>query len=358
MATVFFVSTGIYPNIKLEEESDIATAISIAGTTLEVVNTEGFNNGDYIIIGTLGKEITEIVKIVSVNSDTQFTISACKFAHSINDKVRKTPFNQVRFYHSSTETGTYTLEGTENMQVDNDDLATGHQTTLADAKTLYWKSTYYNQTTGDESDVDDSEATLGTKVHYCTSQDVCDYLDILSSKLDQSQISLLIDGVTTSIEDMSNSVFYQKTVTLEYHDGKGNFDDEYFLKELPIISITTLQTTQSAEGTASPSWNTLTDVADYEKTLETGRLAIVNSSFVPTKRRNGLRCTYITGFTSIPSAIRKLAYKMVAKEMAQSEVFSELINSSENIKEKIGQIDTMFIEKTLDKYRKAGMGNT
>ena len=122
MANLFWISTEIYPKIYMEEETYVATAISAAGTTLTVDNTNGFEANDYIVLGTLGDETTEIVQISTVDSDTQLTVSAVKFAHVVNASVRKTPFNQVRFYYSSTSTGTYTLDGTEDMQVDNKDL--------------------------------------------------------------------------------------------------------------------------------------------------------------------------------------------------------------------------------------------
>ena len=359
MATIFFVSAPIYPYVREEEESDIATAIAVGGTTLVVDNTQGFSSSDFIILGTIGTENTEIAQVASVDSDTQLTISATKFAYSVNDKVRKTPFDKIKFYQSATAAGSYTIDGSaEDMQVDNSDELTGHATTLSGARDKYWKAVYFNSTTSNVTDLEDSEAVLGATVLYCNPQDVTSMLNINETKIPFAAVSLLIEGATKEIEDTTNRVFYQKTVTLEYQDGKSNFDDEYFLQQIPVVSITSIETTSTTEGSASPTFNTLTDVTDYEKDLEIGMIAIVNSGRLPAEGRNRFRATYVTGSVTIPTAVRNACIFMVMRDLAKSKAYAELVKSSENIKEKIAEIDENFIMKKLKRYTVYPMGNT
>jgi len=360
MATMFFISAPIYPFIREEEETEITTAIAISGTTLVVDNTQGFSGDDYIIIGTLGKETAEIVKITSVDSNTSLTIGAVKFAHAVDDPVRRTPFNQINFYSCATETGTYALDGSaENMQVDNDDLMTGHATTTSNARTLFWKATYYNSTSGNETSQSDAEAIYGATTLYCTPQDVYDFLDLDETKLNSGTVSLVIEGATQEIESRANTLFYTGTITNEYHTGKGYFDDEYFLKHTPVIAITKIETTQNVEGTTTPTFDELTETSHYEKDLSTGRIAIVDSTYIPEKgRRNGFRASYTHGYSAIPRDIRRLAILMVCRDLALGEAYSELINSSENIKEKIAEVNERYIEETLAQYIRISIGKT
>ena len=359
MATLFHITAPIYPHIFEEEETDVATAIAAAGTTLVVDNTDGFSANDYIVIGTLGKETAEIVKIASNDSDTQLTIAAVNFAHAVNEPVKRTPFNQVKFLQCSTATGTYAADGSaESMQVDNKDLLTGHQTTLASARDKYWKVIYYNSTSTNQTSESDATATLGSSVLYCSVQDVYDFLDLKDDQINANTVSLVIENVTKEIDSLSNSSFYTNTTTTEYHDGKGSFDDEYFLENKPVIAITTLETTQSAEATATPTWDTLTVVSHYELTLSTGRIAIVDSSYIPTEGRNRFRCTYTWGHAAVPDDIRKLAILMVSRDLSHAERFTELIRSSENIKGEMLGVSEESIKMILSRYRKLPMGNT
>lgn len=126
-----------------KESTRISSSIDAAGTTLTVLNTEGLVADDYIILGTVGSECTEIVKITSVDSDTQLTIGATNFAHDIDDLVSFVPYNQIAFYSATTETGTKTKQGS-NVDLDVDDLVT--EVNLASVSSGYVFARYYNST--------------------------------------------------------------------------------------------------------------------------------------------------------------------------------------------------------------------
>lgn len=69
-----------------------------------VNNTDGFAANDYIILGEIGHEQTEILQIQTVTaaSGTLATTGNSRFAHSESTRVTKIPYNQIRFYWTST----------------------------------------------------------------------------------------------------------------------------------------------------------------------------------------------------------------------------------------------------------------
>ena len=129
----------------IQEKTRITERIASAGTTLKVKNTEGFSAYDYIILGTVANEKTEIVQITTVDTNTQFTIGATKFAHSVDDIVSYTPYNQIKFWSATTPTGTKSPQGSaENLEVD--DFVT--EVNLPGVTTGYIFARYYNSYLG------------------------------------------------------------------------------------------------------------------------------------------------------------------------------------------------------------------
>jgi hypothetical protein len=127
----------------IKEYTRITERIAAAGTTLKVKNTEGFSANDYIIIGSVGSEKTEIKKITTVDSVTQLTIAATSFAHNIDDPVAYTPYNQMEFYSASTKTGTKTVQGAK-VDLEVDDFVT--EVNLSAVSSGYVFSRFYNST--------------------------------------------------------------------------------------------------------------------------------------------------------------------------------------------------------------------
>jgi hypothetical protein len=132
----------------IQETTRITERIASAGTTLTVKNTEGLSALDYIVLGQIGSEKTEIVKITTVDSNTQLTIGATKFAHSVDDVVSYTPYNQIRFASATTIAGTKTQQGAA-TDLEVDDLVT--EVNLTSVTSGYVFARYYNSTTGDYS---------------------------------------------------------------------------------------------------------------------------------------------------------------------------------------------------------------
>ena len=128
----------------VRESTRLTSSVSAAGTTLSVRNTDGLSADDYIIIGTVGEEQTEIVKIATVDSDIQLTVGAVKFAHDRDDLVSYIPYDQIEYFSSTTPTGAKT-DLSVRVDLEVDDLVT--ETDITTVSSGYVFSRYYNSTT-------------------------------------------------------------------------------------------------------------------------------------------------------------------------------------------------------------------
>jgi len=145
--------------------SDDATA----GTSLSVENAQGFVANDYIVIGRMGNEMAELRKIASVTSNTITLSSATNFSHVDGTQVQKILFNQRKFYRSDSETGTYQLIATKDIEVDRPD-GTFYEDSAGTSSSWY-KATYYNEYTLTETSLDDAIACQAAESDHYTSLD-------------------------------------------------------------------------------------------------------------------------------------------------------------------------------------------
>ena len=318
------------------EFTPLALASAVNDTTITVDSTDGFVADDYIVVGEVGQEGTEIVKITSISSTTGMVVAALSYAHAVDCPIRKTPYNQVRFYRSATETGTYSIIATKNMDMDNKFRETNYDDTSG-TTSLWYKFTYINSTTNDETAVTDSTAFEGANILYCTVKDVYDLLDMNEDHTNApltSQIQLLIESRSTQFENETGSFFLPRNVgsatDYKYVDGKGIFQEILFLGFAPIISITEISTTLTSPN-ATASWNALTEGRDNDYILhkEMGAAEIVNSARVPEEQPNSLRWYGVVGYASVPNDVRVVIAKGVSTDLAKSNQFKNIISGRE-----------------------------
>jgi len=88
----------------LDQPTTILTAsVAAAATTLTVANNGGFVDDDFLLIGTIGEEKTEIARInAAVVAGTSLTTTALVFAHDEDTSITKIDYDQVRFYRGTT----------------------------------------------------------------------------------------------------------------------------------------------------------------------------------------------------------------------------------------------------------------
>jgi len=110
--------------------SYLSTNYSSGVTGVSVVNGTSYSDDDFVVIGEWGVETTEVMQIDTVSTNSLTFTAATKYPHSESTKVTIIPYNQVKFYRTTTDTfGTGTLLSTTDIQPD-------------DFYTKYFDSTY------------------------------------------------------------------------------------------------------------------------------------------------------------------------------------------------------------------------
>jgi len=139
--------------------------------TIEVDNLDGFETNDFIVIGYEGSELCEMTYITSINSRKEAVVSTIKFSHPEGTTITQYRYDQRKFYGATSEDGTYyelTADGSpKTIQVDDPQ---GTQLEYAGSEEYtYFKATYYNSNTDEETSLADAEATLADETKRYTS---------------------------------------------------------------------------------------------------------------------------------------------------------------------------------------------
>lgn len=116
--------------------------VSAGATSLTVLDTTGFAQNNYIVVGQPGMEQTEIVQITgAVSAGTALTTSALVFSHPIDTPVYLIRYNQIQLYGSTiaTDTNPTAIGSAVNIDIEN------NQTVIVPAtEYAYYYAKYYN----------------------------------------------------------------------------------------------------------------------------------------------------------------------------------------------------------------------
>lgn len=149
----------------IREEFGTLAADATAGTSvsLTLISNDGLVDDDFIVIGHEGNELCELEQINNtVTPGTVVRVATLKFNHKAGEPIVKYRFDKRKFYGCTTEDGSFTELTADGspvaIQVD-DPMGTTIEYTGVEGYT-YFKATYYNSAATEETDVDDSIATL------------------------------------------------------------------------------------------------------------------------------------------------------------------------------------------------------
>ena len=159
-------------NFIKSEKTEITADVS-AGSAVEVAvkNNQKYAENDFCIFGIEGSEGAKVVKISSVAGNTTITFATVKLAHLKGAPITKIRYNRRKFYGCVTKTGIFIYISINDIEVDNP-KGTYFEYTGVEGY-LYFKATYYNSVTLEESDIDDAIAVrAGAVDHYCSVYDI------------------------------------------------------------------------------------------------------------------------------------------------------------------------------------------
>ena len=139
----------------------LSSAVSAAGTALTVINNGGFTADDYILLGNLASEQSELAAISTVATNVTINSSALKFPHSINTSVQKVLYNQIKVEKSTDNGSNWTVEATININGDQEyfDYAINGALT-----TDIYRTRFYNSTLSQYSPYSNEIAASGSVV--------------------------------------------------------------------------------------------------------------------------------------------------------------------------------------------------
>lgn len=116
--------------IKEREFTSIAAnATAGSSVALTVANNDSFAANDYVIIGEIGMEKTELAQVSSVSGNTTITITTLKFDHAPNTRIYRIDYNQVEYSYATTLTGSKSVLTT--VAVQPDDFYTRYEDTTS-----------------------------------------------------------------------------------------------------------------------------------------------------------------------------------------------------------------------------------
>lgn len=150
-----------------------ADAVAGSSVTLQLVNNAGFADAAFVVIGELGSELAELQQInQAVTAGSNIRVATLVRDHPEGTPVVVFRYNKRKFYGSETQGGTYTeLSGSPiAIGVDNPQ---GTYMEYTGSTYNYFKATYYNSTTVEETDKDDLTGQAADQsTRYCTIWDI------------------------------------------------------------------------------------------------------------------------------------------------------------------------------------------
>lgn len=147
--------------------TDVSAGSAVAVT---VANGADYSAHDWVVIGYEGSEQAELCSVTSVSGNV-LTIATLVQNHSADEPVVRYRYNKRKFYGCTTATGSFT-EITANgspVTISPGDVQGAILEYTGVEGYTYFKSTYYNSYSSEESNIVDARAVLADEsLRYCS----------------------------------------------------------------------------------------------------------------------------------------------------------------------------------------------
>lgn len=151
-----------HPPVSSAEITKLSSTVAVGATTLPVQSNSIFVANDYVVVGKIGVDQSEIRKVSALVSTNQLTIDALIRAHPVDADVQIIRYNKLRVYRSTSEGGTYTEISGSPFDLEIDKSATVIDDPVGTADSWY-KISYFNSTSSEESALSDAMQGSGAK---------------------------------------------------------------------------------------------------------------------------------------------------------------------------------------------------
>lgn len=153
-----------HPDISLSEKTWLSLPLVASETSITVQSSNTFETNDFVVIGELGQERSELRKLSGVTDAVTLGLVGSEplFDHPTNTSVTQIRYNKIKVYSASSKEGAYTELSISPFDIDTDKMFT---TVYNDAETssTWYKITYYNSSTLLESDYSDPLSASGAE---------------------------------------------------------------------------------------------------------------------------------------------------------------------------------------------------
>lgn len=154
----------LHPEFPGTPRTSLTASIAAGAVTLSVLDTQGFTQdlgNQYVVVGNLGEERSEIMRVTAAPTATSLTVTATSYAHPVDVSVTLFQWNRVEIGRRTTAAGATTVIATIALQPDQA-VTTYVNTGTEDA---FYVVRFNNQQTATFSEYSDAAAPTGYAVN-------------------------------------------------------------------------------------------------------------------------------------------------------------------------------------------------
>jgi len=199
---------------------------------------------------------------------------------------------------------------TSDWSLDHDNVISGSDTLYTDGAEV---TTY-------SIDLDDGEITGVT-----AGTDKVVTVDYHYADIPDSYVQKILTRTDAELTESTGRTFDTASTT-EYINVEDSTQDEYFLNNWPVTTISSLQINTSSNITDAPSWQTLTqgignDFITNTQDLKSGSFRFIDN--FPNKGKDRIKVTYTHGLDNIPR-VEELATLLATRQMINSTIYQSI----------------------------------
>lgn len=200
-------------SINQKERTTVDTSASSGATTITLTSAQGIGANDYVLIGSIGQEQTELKLVSSISGDTLTLNTALSYAHDENEPVYALRGNQVQIYSGDDVDGKppsdSSFSSVATIDIDPDGTETEYLDSSGDTDTWY-KWTFYNSTTNSENTNLNEVKAIRGRYHplYAKLSEVRQEAGLLNNKyITDNQIAGAVNDAQSEIDSTLTSMY-------------------------------------------------------------------------------------------------------------------------------------------------------